>query len=197
MPRVRVVTVETQRAALVKAAKMAADGSVMRKVRDAALIITSDVKKNDGEGQLQAIYDAVKEGHPDVRGLERGVKYVRDPVLVDFFTAPARLLSECENDGRKCAEDCDGHAMLVASLCAAIGLRAGLRAFKPDGKKIFTHVYAVAAPELMGSDGAPRLIGMDTTIDRAYPGWEPRPGKTMTILLEDFAIDPMKAESDA
>lgn len=183
-PRHQTLTVDTQRIALVKAAKLAAKGSVDPKVRDAALIITHGCAKNDGEAQIQAIYDAVKEGHPEVRGLERGVKYVRDPILVDFFTSPGRLLQQCEDDPRKCAEDCDGHAMLQAALCGAIGLRSGLRAFQPKGKSVFTHVYAVACPDVNTNSDQPKLFGLDTTIDRAYVGWEPGPGKTMTVLLE-------------
>lgn len=184
-PKYTVQSVETQRAALVKAVQLAAKGSIDPKVRATALIITSDCRKNDGDEMLQAIYEAVKDGNPEVRGLEKGVKYVRDPLLIDFFTAPGRLLSECEEDPRKCAEDCDSHAILVAALCSSVGLRAGLRAFKPEGKKFYTHVYAVASPDVNSGEKMPKLLGMDTTMDRAYVGWEPRPGKTMTVLLEN------------
>lgn len=182
----RELTVKDQADALLVAARLTAKASIHPKIRETALIITHACKKNDGDGQMQAIYDAVKEGHPDVRGLEKGVKYVRDPVLTDFFTSPVKLLKQCEADDRTCSEDCDGHGMLIAALCASIGLRSGLRAFKPDGKKSFTHVYAVASPDINAGDDKPKLHGMDTTIDRAYVGWEPSPGKTMTVLLEDL-----------
>ena len=168
-------------------AKVAAKSSTSQIVRQAAGKITTDCVKNDVPCQLQAIFEAVRDGTDVVEGLKRGVKYVRDPILTDYFTSPARLLLECKDDPDHCFEDCDGMSMLIAALGASIGIRTGLRAFKPSRSQAFTHVYAVACPD--GTDTRPsskiELIGMDATVDSAYPGWQPSPGKTMTIMLED------------
>lgn len=187
LPRTRHVTVQTQKEALVTATRMAAKASLDKDVRLAAIAAVSGCAKNDVTCQLQQIYDAVKEGSPGVRGLERGVKYVKDPILSDFFTSPARLLKICQENPEQCGEDCDGHAMLIAAMCASIGIRSGLRAFMPDGESSYTHVYAVACPDLheRGPAKSIRLLGMDTTVDRASPGWEPSPGKILTCMLEE------------
>lgn len=183
----REITVADQQKALLVAATLAAKSSLMQIVRQAAGKITANCAKNDVPCQLQAIFDAVRDGTDAVEGLSRGVKYVRDPILTDYFTSPARLLAECKEDPDHCFEDCDGMSMLVAALGASIGIRTGLRAFKPARSSVFTHVYAVACPD--GTDTRPgnkiELIGMDTTVDSAYPGWQPTPGKTMTLMLED------------
>jgi len=148
--------------------------------------ITQDCPSRDDRCELLAIFDAVRDGDPRVAPLRNGVRYVRDPRFADYFTSPVDLLRQCMNGA--CAEDCDGHAMLVAALCAALGWKVGLRAYgeTEDG---FSHVYAVVAfPKLPVKSGShlvwEQVLGLDTTVPRSKVGWEPPRGAVLTAWVE-------------
>lgn len=144
-------------------------------VRTTALQITNKISRGDDREELQAIYDWVK----------KNVKYVNDPTDVDFFTAPYRLLDQCTQGA--CAEDCDGHSMLIAAMCKAIGFEVALRTFQPEGADQANHIYALAALPKLVAPGEERdlndYVVMDTTVEDTDMGWEPSPGKTKTIYL--------------
>lgn len=159
---------------------LALEHTVHPLITTAARQITArDVCENrDDECELEAVYEAVKHGTDRVAGLERGVRYVADPHWADHFTAPARLLTQCQNGA--CGGDCDDHAMLVASLLGSIGFRTGLRAWGPRSGE-YVHVYAVAkTPKKRSTE----VVGLDTTVDEAYVGWEPGKGYTLTAWLQ-------------
>lgn len=169
--------VATQRDALYKLAALAKKGGQQESVYTAARQMTSLCSSRDFRCELEAIYEAVKHGTDLVPGLERGVRYVSDPSWFDHFIAPARLLSQCRAGA--CAEDCDGHAGLIAALAGSLGWKAGVKAYQPDGEADFDHVYAVIRWPKGGGKG--QDVGMDTTVESAGVGWEPSPGKTFTI----------------
>lgn len=168
----------SQEAALMELARLAERSSVDPRILHAARAITNDCDSRNDECELRAVYEAVKHGDARVEGLERGVRYVSDPVYADQFTAPNRLLAECALGA--CAEDCDGHAALVVSLCSALGFKAGLRAYGSKNSRGYSHVYAVAwLPKRQPT----RIVGMDTTVPYARVGWQPPRGRVMTAII--------------
>jgi len=178
--RLRAFDVPDQRASLHELAKLVESSIPNPRVRQAALLITADCPARDDMAELTAIFNAVKSGDSRVAGLENGVRYVADPKILDFFTAPPRLLEQCARGA--CAEDCDGQAALVASLAGSLGFEVGLRAYAPEGtaRGQYTHVYAVAnVPKR-----APReTIGLDTTVPDSNVGWQPPSGIVLTAWV--------------
>lgn len=152
-------------------------------VRRAALKIVRDCPDRNDECELEALYDAVKSGTKNVPGLRSGVRYVSDPDGADpegndYYTSPQRLLEMCV-DGA-CGGDCDDHACLIAALAMQLGFQVGLRIWKPRDGKFFEHVYAIV--------GLPKLnpthaVALDTTVEEAHAGWEPRDGFVKSIAL--------------
>lgn len=146
--------------------------------------------------ELKAVYDTVKNGDERIPGMERGLRYISDPQTIDYFIRPKKMLSFCAEGA--CAEDCDSHAALVASILIAMGFRAGLRAYGPKKTGAFSHVYAVAMlPKISVNDVSGvksktvDVIGMDTTVPSASVGWQPPPGRVMTawILGQGITIE--------
>lgn len=144
----------------------------------AAKAITADVDARDDDGELQAIFDAVKTGTAAVPGLGKGVRYVADPRDTDYYTAPAKLLEMCI--AGSCGGDCDDQAMLICALGGAIGFPMGLRAYAPAKGQDFEHVYAVACYPKNDPDN---VVGMDTTVPSATLGWEPPQGYVLTAWI--------------
>lgn len=150
-------------------------------VRSAAVKLTSRCDARDDLCEVEAVFNAVKEGDDAVKGLERGVRYVSDPRPMDHFTAPARLLRDCA-DGA-CAEDCDGHAALICALLGSVGFRVGLRAYGKKGQnKSYDHVYAVVALPKHGA--VKQIVGLDTTVPSSEVGWEPPKGHVLTAWID-------------
>jgi hypothetical protein len=145
--------------------------------------ITNNLRSRDDEGEIRAIWKAIKYGNKDVKGLERGVRYVSDPLPADFFQSPIRTLKSCKLGA--CAEDCDGHAALAAALAGALGFHVGLRAWGPKSSQEYEHVYAcVALPKLNPPSNAREWIGLDTTLeDSAGFGWDPSSGRFLTAVV--------------
>lgn len=175
----QIVNVRSQYAALRQMARMVEEAIPSPAIVKAAKAITAKVDARNDEGELQAIFDAVKSGTDTVPGLENGVRYVADPRDVDFYTAPERLLEMCA-DG-SCGEDCDSQAMLVCALAGAIGFPVGLRAYGPKKGADFEHVYAVASYPKNG--GPQTIVGLDTTVPSSFVGWEPPPGYVYTAWI--------------
>lgn len=176
--RLSVFGVATQREALEQLAELAQRSTVHPLVRETAIRITSECDARDDSCELQAIFEAVKHGNPNIPALKNGVRYVADPRWADHFTAPYRLLQQCASGA--CAGDCDDHAGLIVALAGSLGFKVGLRVWgpKPDN---YVHVYAVA--------GVPKrdpheVLGLDTTVPDSSVGWEPPDGHILTAWLE-------------
>jgi len=159
--------------------KLIEESTVDPTIRNAALAITHDVDSRDDEGEINAIFEAVKSGTDQVEGMRKGLKYMSDPRWADFFTAPARLLKQCANG--LCAGDCDDHGMLIAALLGSLGFVTGMRVWGKD-KGEFTHVYAVVLFPKLGP--FERVVALDTTVDESEPGWEPPKGHVLTAYLD-------------
>lgn len=186
-----------QREALLRLAQLASRDSIDPRVINVARRLTAECANRDDTCELTAIYEAVKSGSGTVPELRRGVRYLADPRRMDFFTSPRRILEQCATGA--CAEDCDGHAALIAALVAAAGFKAGLRAYGPPGSfhgqgdpaDVAVHVYAVACVPKRGRqlpDGKAGwtnedVVGLDTTVAEAYVGWQPPPGQVVTAWL--------------
>lgn len=186
MPQVAYKNRVTQKQALQELARLVAQGMSDPLVVETARRIVSDCPARDDRCEVEAIYEAVKNGHPDVRGLERGLRYVSDPRSRDWFTGARRLLQMCARGA--CAEDCDGHAVLVAALLGAIGFQVGLEAWGHECDE-YEHVYAVVGiPKHRPPAHGKQFTGLDTTEDR-HVGWKPPRGCYMVAILEDDEED--------
>lgn len=169
--------VATQEAALRILRDLIRKGSEHPYVRATALKIVRDCEGRDDECELNAIFEAVKNGDPAIKALEQGFPYRADPNSVDFFSGAARSLKMCEAGA--CGEDCDGHAVLVGSLAGSLGFISGARGYGTSKNGPLTHVYAVA---LLPKRKAKKMtvMGMDTTVAESYLGWQPPPGRYVT-----------------
>jgi len=177
--QVSVYEVADQKAALRKLGELIEKSTIDPLVRNAALAITHDCDSRDDECEIHAVFNAVKTGTDQVKGLEKGLKYMSDPRWADFFTSPSRMLKQAASMGYV-AEDCDGHSALLCALLGSLGFVVGLRAWgRTPGK--FAHVYAVVGlPKISPTE----LVGLDTTVEESGPGWEPPEGHVLTALLD-------------
>lgn len=176
--RLAVYNVSGQKAALRELAKLTEKAMLDPNVRAVAIALTRDCTARDDRCELEAIFGAVKHGDERVAALSRGVRYVSDPRGADFFTSPSRLLAMCE--AGSCAEDCDGQTALVAALAGSLGFVVGLRAWGHENEKEYVHVYAVArVPKRTPKD----TLGLDTTVEQSYVGWEPPGGRALTAWI--------------
>ena len=143
--------------------------------------IAQSCASRDDECELVAIYEAVKHGTPLVPGMSKGLRYVSDPIQTDWFQGAVATLKQCQAGA--CAEDCDGHAVLIASLAGALGFSTGLRVWgRADGQD-YEHIYAVAGfPKLSPPKDQREWLGMDSTVDDAYVGWDPPKGIWATAI---------------
>ena len=177
-----VATFPTQRASLEELARLIAKASVHPAIVKAARAITMDCPRGADECQLEAIYNAVQFGTNRVAELRDGLKYIDDPALADFFTAPQKLLSEFCADGA-CAADCDEHGLLCGALASAIGFEVGMQAWG-ESKDELVHVYAVVGvPKHDPPEDFADWYGRDTTTDYG-PGWKPESGYYETAIAE-------------
>jgi len=183
------VDVKTQDASLRKMAELVAKGLQDPKsapaVIRAARAITADVEARDDRGEVEAVYEAVKNGTDKVPGLERGMRYVSDPRTFDYFSSASAMLRECAAGA--CSGDCDDSTILIATLLLALGFKVGVRAWGPRvGVKRYEHVMPIVlipkhGPWPKGYSGHT----CDATVAEAYVGWEPRKGEVLTYWIEE------------
>jgi hypothetical protein len=170
---------KTQSASLQALAEMAQRGSVDPYVRFTALKIIRAAKARDDAAELEALWNALRNGDPDVAPVRDGFKYTADPRFADYFTAPADLLKMGEHGILR--GDCDDATGLVCALGGSLGFKMGLRAWGPKGSEFFSHVYPVAAfPKRPPFESEQ---GLDITVDSASVGWEPPEGNVLTAWL--------------
>lgn len=164
---------------LKRLADLAQKEALQEQVQKAALRIIGSCASRDDECELEAIFEAVKNGTPAIPGLSRGFKYVSDPLWADYFRSARKILDFLKlgaNGG-----DCDCHTSLIMSLGAAIGFRMGARVWAAAKGADFEHVYAVALlPKLPPYK---EIVGMDTTVEESYLGWQPDRGDVLTAWI--------------
>lgn len=179
-------SIQDQADALRRIVKFIEEGSTKPSVVQAARAITAGCDARDDLCELEAIFQAVKYGTSDVPALANGLRYVADPRSMDFYTKADAMLRDCA--AGSCAEDCDGAAILVGALAAAVGFKCGARAWGPGRDKSgeYVHVYCVAAVPKRGpwrQDYAGH--GLDTTVKQSFVGWEPKGGHILTAWMPD------------
>jgi len=206
---VAVTDAGTQREALRRLAEMTQRAIIHPHVVKVARAITADCPARDDRCELEAIFAAVQRGDPRIKELRRGVRYVADPLVTDWFAGPHQLLKMCA-DGA-CAGDCDDQAALVAALAGAVGFPVGLRVWGPPGQRSqigrmqglrravggsafhgtasfpdpqYVHVYAVVGVPKRADGSLNRWLGMDTTVNNAHVGWEPSRGYFLTAVVQ-------------
>lgn len=176
--KLSVFNVASQKTALEHIGNLVEKSSVHPLIRETALKLVSDCEDRDDMCEVEAIFEAVKYGNPNVPALKSGLKYVADPRWADHFTAPPRLLEQLArgiNGG-----DCDDHTMLIGALLAALGFRVGARAWGRQ-KNNYSHVYAVVG---FPKRNPTQEIGLDSTVKESFVGWEPPAGHVLTAWIE-------------
>lgn len=189
----------TQKQTLRELSRLTKASLIHPRVHTAAIIIADSCKARKDLCELRAIYDAVRDGTPDVPGLEKGIKYMADPSTHDYWVAPHRLLQQCEEGA--CAEDCESQAMMVAALAASIGFAVGLRAWGSPKRDGYQHLFGlakypkvppeeirngdVALQEAFDQDDYPgwRTIVLDVSTERPSFDWSPPIGRTLTAWI--------------
>ena len=177
--------VRDQGASLKKIGDLIAKGSVDPSVVRAARAIVRDCDARDDRCEVEAVFEAVKNGTDAVPGLARGLRYVSDPRVMDYFASAPAILREAAAGAA--AGDCDEHTILVAALLGALGYKVGARAWGPNPKQNeFAHVYPIVAlpkrgPWPKGYAGH----GLDTTVPKSHVGWQPPKGRVLTVWIEE------------
>lgn len=131
--------------------------------------IISKVKPKDYTGEANALFNWVRDN----------IRYTRDPHGMELIECPYLILE------RK-AGDCDGHAILLASLAQAVGIPARFKTVLTDLDKSesekyvmigelpnrYNHIYAqlyLYNPETLKYE----WYSADTTEEKSYLGWDP------------------------
>ncbi len=135
-------------------------GAHSAKIRNLALDIVNDahVPEKDKRGELDAIHAWV----------QNHLRYVNDPVWMEFITQPETLAFD-RTDG-----DCDDHAVLEAALLGAIGFQTRFVTVAPKPGP-FSHVYLQAL--VMSSDGTGQglirreWVNLDPIVKQEPAGW--------------------------
>ena len=132
--------------------RMAAQaGAKDPQVRELALKITQGVANSDHTGEIDAIYNWVKNS-------------------IAFRGEDDELIQAPEVTLRFEGADCDCQSVLLGSLLGSLGYTVDFKTVAGAGEKDFSHVYAVVWDD---SSGGWRPLPLDTTVAEAQPGWEP------------------------
>ena len=96
--------------------------------------------------------------------IKDNIRYTRDPLNAEWLQEPDVTLREGQ-------ADCDCSAVLMASLCAAIGMQTGFEAIRSERNypDEFSHVY----PIVQTSQG---WRAADTSVAESSLGWRPEAG---------------------
>jgi hypothetical protein len=173
----------SQREELEKVASLIRSGCVNIDIMKAAKALKNGCDDRDDMCELEALYDAVKNGTDRVDWLRHGVRYVADPQPFDSLHSVRSIIEFCREGAN--AFDCDDQTILMGSLAASLGFKVGARAWGPGRSGDYGHVYAVAGVPKSGP--WPRDYyghGLDTTVPSASVGWEPSGGHILTSWLK-------------
>jgi transglutaminase-like putative cysteine protease len=109
-----------------------------------------------------------------VQGVERGQPEIDSVFIwvkdhIEFRGEAGEYLQSPEATINLGAGDCDDQSTLVATLLRSLGYQTDFRTVAMRGsEEEYSHVYAVVQDKQTG-----QWIPLDTTVERAYPGWEP------------------------
>ena len=105
--------------------RMLSDGIADPTVRS---IATSSAQKGE---EIISVFCAIKADYV----------YTADPYGKELFTSPKKLIEQYEETGKYC-EDCDGAALLMASLLGSIGFRTRIALLDCDYDGEYDHAIA-------------------------------------------------------
>ena len=148
-------------------AAMGRYGAKSQRIRDLATDIIRDagISSHDTRGEICALHNWVRDN----------IRYVKDPAGIEFITMPETLAFDTKQ------EDCDGHAVLFAALCGAVGIPTRFVIVQTGVNKTFNHVYALAKT----STG---WIASDAIIKDKNCGWEtPNPIRKRVFAINSDA----------
>jgi hypothetical protein len=120
--------------------------------------------EKDCMAEVQAIFDALRDPKS-----KYAVRYVRDAVLADVFTAPERTLLKT-NGG-----DCDDYAITAGSMLMALGHPVRLRIIATrrsgiaDADAPWSHIYLLTPTKFDDPDA--KWISFDASMNKPL-GWE-------------------------
>lgn len=122
------------------------------------------VKEKDCLGEVKAIFEAIRNPRS-----KYAVRYTRDAMLADVFTAPERTLLKSHGG------DCDDYVIVIGSMLMAIGHPVRMRVVAtrrdgvPDKDAPWSHIYLLT-PTTFDNPKA-KWIAVDASMDKPL-GWE-------------------------
>jgi hypothetical protein len=122
------------------------------------------VKEKDCLGEVKAIFDAIR--NPSSKF---AVRYTRDAMLADVFTAPERTLLKSHGG------DCDDYVITIGSMLMAVGHSVRMRVVATrnerfeDSKAPWSHIYLLT-PTTFDNPNA-KWISVDASMNKPL-GWE-------------------------
>lgn len=122
------------------------------------------VREKDCLGEVKAIFDAIRNPQS-----KYAVRYTRDAMLADVFTAPERTLLKSHGG------DCDDYVIVLGSMLMAVGhpvrmrVVATRRSDVPDSKAPWSHIYLLT-PTTFDNPNA-QWISVDGSMNKPL-GWE-------------------------
>jgi hypothetical protein len=137
-------------------------------VRKFAERIIRDIKDRDEMGEIQAVYDF----------MINHIKYVHDPLGIEFIQTPPYILNQMEL-GDIPALDCDDYTVLSLSLLRSIGYNVAIRLAAYHEKENFEHVYG-----LVFLEQAKKWIVFDGIRKDKWLGWE----APNALSISDFEV---------
>ena len=151
------------------------------------------VAEKDCWGEVEWIFNQIR--HP---GSKYAVRYTRDMILADTFTAPERTML------KKHGGDCDDYVILMGSMLMSVGHPVRIRVIQTKDKSSWSHVYLITPkyfPDDPKYNEKTSWAAIDASVDKPA-GWEApgapetaRTGKPHGIVarVKDF---PMPMEED-
>ena len=147
------------------------------------------VREKDCLGEVKAIFEAIRNPRS-----KYAVRYTRDAMLADVFTAPERTLLKSHGG------DCDDYVIVLGSMLMAVGHPVRLRVVATrrddvaDANAPWSHIYLLT-PTTFDNPKA-KWISVDGSMDKPL-GWEApgaaevaRTGKAAGIIarVRDYSI---------
>lgn len=122
------------------------------------------VKEKDCLGEVKAIFEAIRNPRS-----KYAVRYTRDAMLADVFTAPERTLLKSHGG------DCDDYVITLGSMLMGVGHPVRMRVIAtrrdgvPDKDAPWSHIYLLT-PTTFDNPNA-KWIAVDASMDKPL-GWE-------------------------
>jgi hypothetical protein len=122
------------------------------------------VKEKDCLGEVKALFEAIRNPRS-----KYAVRYTRDAMLADVFTAPERTLLKSHGG------DCDDYVIVLGSMLMSVGHPVRMRVVAtrrdgvPDKDAPWSHIYLLT-PTTFDNPQA-KWISVDASMDKPL-GWE-------------------------